>query len=134
MIFVDTGFLLALAQPTDQLHRRARAWAWRISEKLVLTQYVHLEVMNHLCRVADRPRAQLISSHILSNAEYELLYVPEEVFRQGLQLYVQRQDKQWSLTDCISFHVMWQRGITRALAYDVHFEQAGFEALLRRDP
>jgi uncharacterized protein len=43
-------------------------------------------------------------------------------------------DKSWSLTDCISFAVMNDRGITRAMAYDHHFEQAGFEALLRRDP
>jgi len=40
----------------------------------------------------------------------------------------------WSLTDCISFHVMRTGGITRALAYDIHFEQAGFEPLLRSGP
>ncbi len=43
-------------------------------------------------------------------------------------------DQEWSLTDCISFIVMQQRGISPALTYDHHFEQAGFEALLRRDP
>ena len=35
------------------------------------------------------------------------------------------------LTDCISFVVMEERGITDALAYDQHFVQAGFRALLR---
>jgi len=29
---------------------------------------------------------------------------------------------------------MQQRNIRRALTYDHHFEQAGYEALLRRDP
>jgi predicted nucleic acid-binding protein len=29
---------------------------------------------------------------------------------------------------------MQERNVTRALAYDHHFEQAGFEALLRREP
>jgi len=43
-------------------------------------------------------------------------------------------DKDWSLTDCISFELMRRRRLTRALAFDHHFEQAGFEALLRRDP
>jgi predicted nucleic acid-binding protein len=43
-------------------------------------------------------------------------------------------DKDWSLTDCISFHLMRTKGITRALAYDEHFAQAGFEPLLRRQP
>lgn len=134
MIFVDTGFLVALAQPTDELHQRARAWASRINEPLLLTQYVHLEVMNHLSRVADRARAGLITSHVLSSPGYEFLYVSEEGYRAGLELHQARQDKEWSLTDCISFHIMRERGIRKALAFDQHFEQAGFVALLRQDP
>jgi len=41
-----------------------------------------------------------------------------------------RNDKDWSLTDCISFIVMEEHGITEALTGDRHFEQAGFRALL----
>jgi predicted nucleic acid-binding protein len=46
-------------------------------------------------------------------------------------LYHLRPDKQWSLTDCISFLVMSEEGITEALTADHHFEQAGFVALLK---
>jgi hypothetical protein len=46
-------------------------------------------------------------------------------------LYFQRRDKEWSLTDCISFTVMSDEGLTDALTGDHHFEQAGFTALLR---
>jgi predicted nucleic acid-binding protein len=52
----------------------------------------------------------------------------------GLSLHQSRPDKHWSLTDCISFVVMQDRAVQQALAFDYHFEQAGFEALLRRDP
>jgi predicted nucleic acid-binding protein len=55
-------------------------------------------------------------------------------FTAGLQLHRERQDKDWSLTDCISFIVTRRREIQHALTYDHHFVQAGFEALLRRDP
>ena len=41
-------------------------------------------------------------------------------------------DKEWGLIDCVSFVVMEYRGITEALTSDAHFEQAGFQALLRR--
>lgn len=51
------------------------------------------------------------------------------VFDRRFDLYSQRPDKGWSLTDCISFVVMIDRGLTG----DHHFEQAGFLALLR-DP
>jgi hypothetical protein len=50
----------------------------------------------------------------------------------GLDLYGSRKDKQWELTDCISFRVMQDHGITDALTADRHFEQAGFRALLRQ--
>jgi predicted nucleic acid-binding protein len=46
-------------------------------------------------------------------------------------LFARRPDKSWSLTDCISFVVMADRGLTEALTGDRHFEQAGFRALLR---
>jgi len=42
-------------------------------------------------------------------------------------------DKEWGLTDCISFIVMGDHGLTDASTTDEHFEQAGFRALLRED-
>jgi predicted nucleic acid-binding protein len=52
-------------------------------------------------------------------------------FVQGVELYRNRSDKDWSLTDCISFVVMTREGITEALTADRDFEQAGFKALLK---
>ncbi len=40
MIFLDTGFFLAISQPKDQLHSRASAWAKVINDPLLLTEYV----------------------------------------------------------------------------------------------
>jgi len=48
----------------------------------------------------------------------------------GLNLFNSRSDKQWSLTDCISFVVMQEQGVTEALTANRHFEQAGFFSLL----
>lgn len=52
------------------------------------------------------------------------------LFDRGIELYNARDDKDWSLTDCISFVVMEEHGIKEALTGDRHFEQAGFRALL----
>lgn len=52
----------------------------------------------------------------------------------AVRLYEARQDKDWSLTDCLSFVVMEQRGLVLSLTTDHHFVQAGFQAGLLEDP
>jgi hypothetical protein len=47
----------------------------------------------------------------------------------GLLFYADRLDKEWSLTDCISFIVMADERLTEALTGDKHFQEAGFKAL-----
>jgi len=53
-----------------------------------------------------------------------------KLFHRGVELFRRRPDKGWPLTDCISFVVMQDHGIDEALTADVHFQQAGFTALL----
>jgi predicted nucleic acid-binding protein len=57
-------------------------------------------------------------------------YLPE-AYQAGFDLFVGRPDKAWSLTDCISFAVMTERGLSDALTADHHFEQAGFRAVFK---
>ena len=58
-------------------------------------------------------------------------YIKFAVYEKRLDLYGSRLDQTWSLVDCSSFVLMEERGIQDALAYDVDFVQAGFNALLR---
>ncbi len=54
-----------------------------------------------------------------------------ELFQRGVELFTQRPDKDWSLTDCTSYVVMKEQDIEDALTTDHHFEQAGFTVLLK---
>jgi predicted nucleic acid-binding protein len=134
MILVDTNYLLAQINPRDTLYKRAQAWATALSEPLVVTEYVLWELVNAYSMPRDRPKAHAAVSHLRSGKDCELVSATPELFTAGLKLHAQSTDKEWSLTDCISFIVMRRRNIARALTFDHHFEQAGFEALLRRDP
>jgi len=134
MTLVDTGFLLALVQPTDALHPRAAVWAEKVTKPFLITEYVLWETVNGLSKRGDRPKAAALSEFVLNNSDCTFVRASPELLAAGLQLHAARPDKEWSLTDCISFQVMREHGITRALAHDTHFEQAGFEALLRSDP
>src|SRR5713226_8102329 len=133
MIGVDTGFFLALCQPRDALHPRAQAWAKAIADPLLVTEYVLWETVNALSLPVDRAKAHALIGFVRAASNYEIVPASHELFEKGLQFH-QQPDKEWSLTDCISFVVLSDRGIDKALAHDRHYEQAGFEALLRRDP
>jgi predicted nucleic acid-binding protein len=134
MTLVDTGFLLALVQPHDALHPRATAWAQKVTKPLLVTEYVFWETINGLSKRPDRSKAAVLAEFVLKSSDCTFVRASAELLDAGLRLHASRSDKEWSLTDCISFHVMREHGITRALAHDIHFEQAGFEALLRSDP
>ena len=134
MILVDTGCLLALLDRKDSMHDRARAWAAFDSDKLLVTEFVLLETVNFCSKSSRRAKAHVLVNHVLSSPGFEVIEATTELLRAGLVRHARHTDKEWSLTDCISFTVMEERQLTRALAHDHHFEQAGFEALLRRDP
>jgi predicted nucleic acid-binding protein len=134
MIFVDTGYLLAVLNPRDELYDRARRWAAAIREPLVTTEYVLWELVNTLSDPVDRPKAHAAVAEIRTSGSWELIHATPSLFAAGLALHHERLDKQWSLTDCITFTIMRERSLQQALAHDHHFEQAGFQALLRRDP
>lgn len=134
MILLDTGYFLALVRPRDALFPRAQAWAQAAPGPFLVTEYVLWETANALSLPAERPKFHALLARLRSNPVTELLAANPALWEAGIQFHAERADKEWSLTDCISFLVMRERGITQALAHDHHFEQAGFEALLRRDP
>lgn len=69
---------------------------------------------------------------MLTSPSIELVHVGEELFREAFDLLRKRPDKRYSLTDCVSFVVMRERGISVAFAFDRHFTQEGFTSEPRK--
>lgn len=134
MIFLDTSYLVALANRRDQWHQRALSWSQVIDERLLTTEHVLWECVNFFSSPPDRAKAQAIAEYLRTDRSVEFVAASSELLDAGLKLHAARRDKAWSLTDCMSFHVMRQKGVTQALAADGDFVQAGFEALLLREP
>lgn len=68
---------------------------------------------------------------MLRSRSVRLIHVDDKLLDEGWRYFVRHDDKQYSLTDCISFVVMEQRGLRQAPTFDRHFAQAGFECLPR---
>jgi hypothetical protein len=130
-IFADTFYFVALLSPVDEAYPRARAITATQRSRLVTTAWVLTELANSLSK--HGLRAGFLDTLRVLRADPTAVVIEAEQrwFEAGVALYAARPDKDWSLTDCISFLVMQDRGITEALTGDRHFEQAGFQALLQ---
>ncbi len=133
-VFLDTAYAIALSSPKDEHHEQALRLAEEIeadSVKLVTTRAVILEIGNALAKQRYRAAAIELLESLEFDPTVEIVPATEDLCEQAFQLYRARPDKEWGLTDCLSFVVMRERGLTDALTTDRHFIQAGFEALLR---
>jgi predicted nucleic acid-binding protein len=132
-VLVDTSFVLAMDNKGDPHHGRAVDLARQLKgelAELVVPWGVLLELGDGYARVGRRARGVQIIEVILTRAEYRVVPLDQELVDAALGLYVDRPDKDWGLTDCVSFEVMRREGIAEALTADAHFRQAGFVALL----
>jgi len=132
-VFLDAAYAIALSSPTDQYHKRAKALAEQLEAdgtQLVTTRAVVLEIGNALAKQRYRAAAIDLLNSLETDPDVEIVPISEGLYKQAFQLYQERLDKEWGITDCISFIVMQDRGLIKALTTDEHFKQAGFQALL----
>jgi predicted nucleic acid-binding protein len=133
-VFADAGYWIALFNPRDQLHTKAITVSNTLHGRLIVTsQMVLTEFLNHFAALSQpfRQRAVQVVRSLQDDSDVDIVPQTEAQFTAALTLYAQRPDKEWGLTDCVSFLIMQERGITEALAHDDHFSQAGFMPLLR---
>jgi predicted nucleic acid-binding protein len=129
--FVDTSFVVALVNQRDQHHSRALDLASQFEGRpLLTTDAVLLEVGNALAKNFRAASIQVIND-FLTSSEVQIVHLYSDLFHKGFALYRSRLDQSWGLIDCVSFIVMREAGIFQSLTADKHFEQAGFQALLR---
>ena len=135
--FADTAFWVALAHKSDQHHARASAWSRYLIQQdafILTTEAVLWEWMNALASAGTRRTTAEGYRRCHQDPSIEVVPFSPDTIAAAVSFYEGRGDKDWSLTDCLSFLVMEQRRIPRALTTDRHFQQAGFEAVLLGDP
>jgi predicted nucleic acid-binding protein len=118
--------------PQDPAHEKADLFVQGFKGQIVTTELVLMELADGWSRPSSRRAAFLsLLADMRASPDTEIIPATHQLVQEGIDLYEQRPDKEWTLTDCISFVVMEREGITEALTGDHHFEQAGFVALLK---
>ena len=130
-VFADTFYFVALLNRADQHHARVVAAARQLREQLLTTEWVLTEFADALAESTSRRLVVPFIRSLEQDPKVKIIRANPEWVQRGLRRYSERPDKEWSLTDCISFVVMEDAGLQQALTGDQHFEQAGFTALLK---
>ncbi len=132
-VFLDTSFIVALENRDDPSHQRAMdVDRMLIADGAVLVVHwgILLEIGDGYARLGRRHKGLDILSRLMNEPGYAVVPISAALLSAATDLYGQRPDKEWGLTDCVSFTLMRERNITQAVTADQHFVQAGFRALL----
>jgi predicted nucleic acid-binding protein len=107
--FADTSFWIAVSQKTDQYHRRASAWSDYMVKRdalILTTEAACWEWMNALANSTTRRATAEGYRRCHQDTQIEVVPFAVDMIAAASRLYEARSDKDWSLTDCLSFLVM----------------------------
>jgi len=132
-VFADTLYWVAIVKPNDpwaDTAKKAKALLGNV--RLLTTDEVLTEFLTALSRGGEHLRRQAAKMvrAILANPNVKVLPQSRDSFLKGVELYEQRPDKEYSLTDCISMKAMWSESVSEVLSNDRHFTQERFHVLM----
>lgn len=131
VVFADTFYYLAWVNSKDANHAKARQFSNSYTGAVVTSAWIITELADALCKSVNKLSFLTTYAMIQSDPNTHVVPLDESLQQRGIALYRSRTDKDWSLTDCVSMLIMQDLGIAEALTGDRHFEQAGFQVLLK---
>jgi predicted nucleic acid-binding protein len=132
-VFADSHYWIALVKPHDQWAEKAKAAKRHLGEALIITTDEVLTEFLAALRSGEHMRqqaAKMVRS-IMENPNVKVIPQTRDSFLKGLSFYESRNDKQYSLIDCISMNVMKNQSLIEVLTNDRHFEQEGYTVLIK---
>lgn len=127
---IDTGALLAIANPRDQFHAVAVELARRfVSDggRWVGSVLVLAELHGHLLRWRGPAVARQVLEAVRRDPAYDWRAVDPDLIDAAISEWLDRfGDQRFSLTDAVTFALMRREHLTTAFAFDRDFRTAGF--------
>jgi predicted nucleic acid-binding protein len=134
-IFVDTAALIALGNKQDVFHPLASQKQQELVKsqtQFISSDFVIAEFCNAFSQVKFRATAVQMVNSIYQSKAWTVISINEDLMTKSLALFTQMQDKEWGLVDCSSIILARENRLDRIFTADKHFEQAGFEILLKQ--
>lgn len=128
--FIDTSFLIALLFSRDRMHLRAKNFlANQTNFQGVVSNLILNELLTYFSRHANLKTALEFQSKLLQDPAFEVIWVGKEFHVAGSKILQKYQEHHISFVDAVSFAIMKQNKIHKALSFDRDFVRAGVECL-----
>jgi predicted nucleic acid-binding protein len=134
-IFVDTSGYYAAASRRDSSYAEASATIERLvlaRRRLVTTNFVLAELHGLLLARGSPVTALATLARIRQSPATTVVRVRQRDEDRAWSILTQYDDKEFSLTDALSFAVMERLGISVAFTFDQHFAQFGWRIVSLR--
>src|SRR3989338_1118709 len=135
-LFCDTGFFIAIYDPKDQYHQKAKNLVKTIETTnpiLVISDYVYSETVSSLLRTHKYYgplRAKEFDNDVFDNKIYSFTFIGESLFEKARKIFFDgNKGRKWSFVDCTSFALMEDYGIKEVLSFDENFREFGFSLI-----
>ncbi|MFZ4778084.1 MAG: type II toxin-antitoxin system VapC family toxin [Terrimicrobiaceae bacterium] len=129
-IFVDTHGFYVWADASHSAHQRARALLADGGNRFVSSQWILVETANLFVARRKPHWADRVLDLAERSKALRILEATSDHFQSARRLWREYRDQAFPLTDCTSFVLMREQGITDALTADKHFRAMGFNPLL----
>lgn len=133
-VLLDSSGWVAAAVRGQTHHEAARTAytsAVRQGYRIVVTPMVLGESHALFLRLLGRVHAAAALEGVLRDPTHVVVPVDEALVKSAVERWiVPYRDQQFSLCDAVSFEIMRQERITRALSLDRHFVTAGFDIVI----
>ena len=135
-LFVDTTFFVARFNRRDRNHRAAAAFLESLEQpgapayRLVTNDFIFDELVTTLLFRSGRHALTAAAGNAVRDSKaIQMLHVDKPAIGEAWTMFLERADKMWSFTDCVSFVQMDKLAIRTALTFDRNFREAGYAAL-----
>jgi len=133
-VFADTVYWVAIVKPNDPYKPAAEQARQAVKPCIIVTtDEVLSEFVTLFAKGGPILREKAVQTvrAILKDPNVRVVVESRDSFLRALDRFSRRPDKQYSLTDCSSMNVMDAEGIRDVLTHDHHFEQEGYNLLIR---
>jgi predicted nucleic acid-binding protein len=103
----------------------------RSNVTFITTNAILLEFGNAFSTIHLKPFAIKLINAIMQSKRWKSIEIDQSIMNRGIELFSQMIDKEWGLVDCCSMVVAKDMSIRNIFSTDHHFEQAGFDILLK---